>query len=253
MHIGEKPYFCSACGQKNLFPSRHPCPCFAKTRACNVYDFILVGTYVPPVVLWRLENGRVPARVEISWLLYFLTRTTLKWVFFLMSISTFLSQSVQKSMKHRCIATPCSWIIVQSVILLPLKRCWLDLKLHWTLNWLVRLQQCAAVYLNIRFVLKFLTINFLARQSASTGHMRDNMRVIIITITSSRTRCPACREALMMYSPIIYAARILSNISNRTPLLPWLLKFILSLLLLLLLPPSCFPAVATAVLELFSI
>ena len=67
----------------------------------------------------------------------------------------------------------------------------------------VRVQQCAAVYLNIWFVLKFLTINFLAATICSNGHMRDNMRVIIITITSSRTRCPACWEALMMYSPII--------------------------------------------------
>jgi len=37
---------------------------------------------------------------------------------FLVSISTFLSQSVQKSMKHRCIATPCSWIIVSHMYIL---------------------------------------------------------------------------------------------------------------------------------------
>ena len=36
---------------------------------------------LPPVVLWRLKNGRVPARVENFVIIIFLTRTTLKWVF----------------------------------------------------------------------------------------------------------------------------------------------------------------------------
>ena len=55
-----------------------------------------------------------------SWnfvIIIFLTRTTLKWVFWSRYLC-FLRQSVQKSMKYRCIATPCSWIIVSHMYIL---------------------------------------------------------------------------------------------------------------------------------------
>ena len=51
MHIGEKPYFCSACGQKICSHRAISVHGSLNSRACIEYDFILIGTYVPSVVL----------------------------------------------------------------------------------------------------------------------------------------------------------------------------------------------------------